>query len=458
MTDSRVTSVVNRIIDLFSGAFTALDAGVSMRDIESLAAFVHHSMDDGRRRYHRSSHLLDLSPGLDPRQTLAALFHDVVYCQVDGGLTRRAQPILSPLLVIEPDGLSLKPSSAKDRLVAMCLDLFRFKPGQDLPIFDGMNEFLSAVVAVRLLEPHLPVVDLLVIAAMIEATIPFRGKTVDGKDAFVARAEKLAEVASSVGVVLSPTEVDGIMRDAVELANRDVASFSAADPSRFLASTWLLLEESNAPLAAVGVYSVRDYREALVRMEVSLRDLDTDHVFHHYDNVPNADALALLQSATRKNVAFACDYLGVKILGIAIIEALTLVSGGDCPVSMMLGDIHGYGGKPQRVEDFLPAVSTGAGSKVDPDLMRVLKEGRAWESGADLNTSPLSAFLYESLGAERSRSALANAKRMMAGVLSPLDFLRTLDQDLVRGIIEACAPIAVSRRARLEALTLEFLD
>ena len=458
MADPGVTSVVNRIIDLFSGAFTALGAGVSMRDIESLAAFVHHSMDDGRRRYHRSSHLLDLSPGLNPHQTLAALFHDVVYCQVDGGLTRRAQPILSPLLVIESDGFSLKPSSAKDRLVAMCLDLFRFKPGQELPVFDGMNEFLSAVVAVRLLDPYLPLVDLLVVAATIEATIPFRGETVDGKDPFVARAEKLAEVASSVGEELSPRDVDRIMRDAVELANRDVASFSEADPGRFLASTWLLIEESNAPLSAVGVYSVRDYREALVRMEVSLRDLDPDHVFHCYDGVPNADSLASLRSAARKNVAFACDYLGVKILGIVIIEALTLISGGDCPVSMMLGDIHGYGGKPQRVEDFLPPVSTGPGSKVDPDLIRVLREGRAWESGADLNTSPLSAFVYESLGEERSCSALANVKRMIAEVLSPLDFLRTLDQDLVRGIIEACVPIAVSRRARLKALTLEFLD
>jgi hypothetical protein len=207
----------------------------------------------------------------------------------------------------------------------------------------------------------------------------------------------------------------------------------------------------------VGVYSVRDYREALVRMEASLRGLNPDHVFHRYDGVPDADSLASLRSATRRNVAFACDYLGVKILGIAIIEALTLISGGDCPVSMMLGDIHGYGGKPQRVEDFLPPVTTGPGAKVDPDLMRVLKEGRAWESGADLNTSPLSAFVYESLGEERSRTALANVKRMINGVLSPLDFLRTLDQDLVRGIIEACAPIAVSRRARLKALTLEFM-
>jgi hypothetical protein len=233
MSEPAVTSVVNRIIDLFSGAFAGLGVGVSMQSIEGLAAFIHHSMDDGRRRYHRSSHLLDLSPGLGPHQTLAALFHDVVYCQVDGGLTRRAHPILAPLLVIEPDGFSLKPSSAKDRLAAMCLDLFRFKPGQELPVFDGMNEFLSAVVAVRLLEPYLPLVDLLVIAATIEATIPFRGETADGRDPFVVRAERLAEVASSVGEVLSPADVDRIMREAVELANRDVASFGETDSGRF---------------------------------------------------------------------------------------------------------------------------------------------------------------------------------------------------------------------------------
>src|SRR5205085_7269204 len=129
---------------------------------------------------------------------------------------------------------------------------------------------------------------------------------------------------------------------------------SEADPGRFLSTTWLLIEESNAPLAAVGIYSIQEYRGALSRMEKFLGSLNPDSIFHNYKGTPGEFEFGVLRAAARRNVDFACKYLGMKIAGIAIVEALAQATGGDCPVSMLLGDIRSPYGKPDRVEDFLP--------------------------------------------------------------------------------------------------------
>ena len=103
---------------------------------------------------------------------------------------------------------------------------------------------------------------------------------------------------------------------------RSVSSFSEADPAVFLSTTWLLIEESNAPLAAVGIYSVRDYRVALSRMEGFLGSLNPDSVFRDYNGTPDAATFTALRNAARKNLEFATKYLRMKIVSISVVEAL----------------------------------------------------------------------------------------------------------------------------------------
>jgi hypothetical protein len=54
------------------------------------------------------------------------------------------------------------------------------------------------------------------------------------------------------------------------------------------------------------------------------------------------------------------------------------------------------------------------------------------------------------------RAAIAQAHRMFAGTITPLEFLHTLDHEMVRAIMRACARIAVSRRDALLALEESF--
>ncbi|MEN9377159.1 MAG: hypothetical protein RL710_2316 [Pseudomonadota bacterium] len=447
-------ATINRFISLFDQAFQALSCPISMVDAERLAIVVHHSMDSKTRAYHTASHVFDVCEGMGPLQVLAALFHDVVYVQLDGGF---------PLPVIDllqdfprnPDGsLVLREIRPDDRALSLCAAIFEFKAGQVLPLYDGMNEFLSAVVAARLLQDHLSTADLIAVVACIEATIPFRAQDAQGCSATDRLAERVKKQFNMLVSDADPSRtqayVNQVISDAACLANRDVSGFAKTDPGLFLSSTWLLIDESNAPLARAGVYSMREYRIALMRMVVFLASLNPAHIFQHYNAKPSVQEVASLSATAQDNITFACDFLDAKITSMAIIEALALCTGTDCPVSMFLGDIRSNYGRPDRVEDFLPeAPSVKA---VNAALLNVFEKGRTLESTNDLTASPLTAFVYRYMGHEGTAQVLCQAKLMFDGDLSPRAFLQTLDRDMVCAIIRACANIALSRKDALLAL------
>lgn len=444
------TSTINHFIQLLMNAFKGLDADVPMIESEKLAMLIHQSMDHDRRIYHTSSHLFEVCEGMNPRQTLAALFHDIVYYQLDRGFPRNTSHLLDKIVRIESQGLVLEAYSPEDLPVCMCAAIFGFKPGDTLPLFGGMNEFLSAVLAIRLLQPLLPTMELLAIAACIEATLPFRGPDANGREFPELLAMRVRDTARALAIPLTDAELSVLVTDAVILANRDVMSFSVADPGNFLSTTWMLIEESNAPLNAVGTYSIQEYRGALQRMEQFLRSLNPEHIFHCYQNTPDAAEMAVLHEAARGNIRFAVSYIGAKIVGIAVIEALALITGGDCSVAMFLGDIRSKQGKPLRAESFLPPMVND--KPIDADLLRVLEIGRTYESTNDLTSSPMTAYMCRRLGQEGMLAALTQAKRMFGGEISPQSFLDSLEPDLVKAVASACENIALSRSAALSAL------
>jgi hypothetical protein len=445
------TSIINRIIQLFTHAFSSLGVQVPMAQIERLAMTVHHGMEYGQRVYHTSPHVLDICRDMKPHQVLAGLFHDIVYYQLDGGLPPHAELMLKRAVHVTPQSLKLRRIDREDHELAACAHIFGFSEDQELPLYGGLNEFLSALVAVRLLSPYLPPADLLPIIACIEQTVPFRGHPPGGTSSSETLAERLRQAAAHWHLALADSAVDRMVRDAVILANRDVSGFAVDDPSLFLSATWLLIEESNAPLSVVGVYSIQDYRKALQRMEGFLASLNPENIFHHYQGYPDAEALAGLTERSRINLAFSVDYLGAKLASIAVVEALALATGGDAPVSMLLGDIADCEGKrPDRIEDFLSFLPPGP--DVDLHLLAVLEKGRSRSSSSDLTASPLTAYLYRALGHDGLVSLGREARRMFGGELTPVEFLQRLPVEPVRAITEGCTRIALSRAHALQAL------
>lgn len=447
-------STVNRFIFLFDTAFQALPVKVSMVETERLAKLVHYAMESKTRAYHTSEHVFGMCEGMKPLQVLAALFHDLVYYQLDAGFPVHAASLLEDVIRSEDGALILQPIRPDDVPLTLCADLFGFVQGQVLPLYGGLNEFLSAVVAARLLRVHLSAADLVAMVACIECTIPFRKPDSHGRAAADRLAQRVHAQYSGLFGDLALADVQAmVMRvvcDAIALANRDVGSFSAEDPGQFLSSTWLLIEESNAPLAVAGKYTLQEYRHGLTRMDAFLRNLDPGDIFQHYQGYPSPHEVAGLCAAAARNIAFACDFLGAKLASLAIIEALALCTGTDGPVSMFLGDIRSAQGRPERIEDFLPAVVPT--EVFNPDLLRVFEKGRTQESSNDLTTSPITAFVYRCTGHAGTAHTLVQARKMFDGALMPLAFLQSLDRNMVRAIADACSHIALSRREALRQL------
>jgi hypothetical protein len=392
--------------------------------------------------------------GMNSVQVLAALFHDLVYFQLDGGFPPAVAHTLDAL-ECDSGVLILYPGHESDRGLQMCASIFGFRSGEPIGLYSGLNEFLSAVVAARLLGPHISEANLLGVVAAIEATIPFRGDDATGLGPVEKLLQRVTQWVSSHPMDFPETLgaeslVRSVLRDAVVLSNRDVSGFAHSDPAVFLTSTWLLIEESNAPLKSAGIYSVGQYRAALMRMEGFLLSIQPADIFQSFDGVPGPQSLAALSERARQNIAFACDFLDAKIVAIAIVEALVMCTGTDCPVSMVLGDISSTYGRPARAEDHLATVAIS--QPLSAELLDVFESGLPKESSYDLTASPLTAFIYRSVGHDAMKAALERAKLMFDGALSHRDFLDSLAPDVTRHIARACAEIALSRRDALREL------
>eukprot|EP00957_Ditylum_brightwellii_P085239 6482791-Ditylum_brightwellii.AAC.1 len=257
---------LQRLVNTLRENLSVLSAKVTNEQLEFLAVLIQESMSSSSRVFHSVNHVFDISVDADEITTLSALFHDVIYYNVDGGLSPKQSEILND--VISEEGMGRTPyvklnliDSYADPLLAMVAAIFGLSSGQILNPFGGLNEFLSAVVAVRVL-PLQPAY-LAQIAACIEGTIPFR--TIDSKGRTPADILYDRMIASNCNFQLGMTEkeiIDTIHRS-VDLSNRDIGNFASPDAGCFLDQTWKLIPETNEHLRQKSLYSVFDYYIAL---------------------------------------------------------------------------------------------------------------------------------------------------------------------------------------------------
>ncbi|WP_296490128.1 hypothetical protein [Rhodoferax sp.] len=446
-------ATINRIIILFDGAFRSLAVDVPMVKVEQLAMLIQTAMSGKKRAFHTTKHVLHLSRGMKPEQVLAALFHDVVYFQLDGGLSGQTATLLDGITRSENDALLLGEIKPEDKAVALCADLFGFVPGQTLPLQRGMNEFLSAALAARLLQHYLSDAQLIAVFACIEMTIPFRAPDESGRTAAQLLAQRVLAFCHKPGGFPSLSEQDAarfvrtVVTDAVVFANRDLSGFTDPNPGRCLSNTLLLIEESMPHYAALSFSSIQEYRDALLRMDAFLSKLNPKLVCQSYDNLPDANTRLEMDAAVAKNIAFSCDYLAAILASMAVVEALALSTGSDCPIGMFLGDKSQSLNEPDQIEELLPVPP--AGQPVNAELLQLFGNDHLLDSINDLTASPLTEFVYRFLGQPGTQRALGQAKQMFDGHLSAREFLKSLDRNMVLAIVHACAQIAVSRRGAL---------
>ena len=445
---------IQKTIGLLQDALDQLKVSIPLRDLETIGVMVNRAMSTQERNFHTAEHIFDLAEPGNPHMTLAALFHDIVYFQVDHGFTQEIESIVAPYISVKNGSISLvEEVDPNDRAFWGCASVFGFEPGQELPPFSGQNEFLSALVMDRQFVDNVSDRDLLITTACIEATIPFRGKDRDGLSPAAGLEARVRRTNESFDLDLNDDEVAHTVKSAVVFANKDVRNFAEDDVGSFLDNTWKLLPETNPSLRMTGMFTIGSYRVALQKMEGFLTFLDPDSIFCQYLGSPPADEYRTIVDLGHRNVGVAREYLGIKLLTVAVLEALAEISGGDAPISLFMGDINTVeeGGK---ISDHLPEAKAEKDRPIEQTLYNLLALGRASVSSFDLRNSPLSLFIYLRLGTDGFHGRLREAKRMFDGKLDTTEFLKGFSGELITDVARACGEMAFTRREALR----EFID
>jgi hypothetical protein len=440
------SSAAKWITDEFSKSIGKLGCVVSDNKLRELAEIITVSMTNDRRSFHRPTHLLDLIDPNDAILNLAALFHDVVYYQVDQELPKPTQKMLAPFLLIDHEAITLRTDCGQTfSNFSLVCDLFQIAPGERLNPVKNLNEFLSGVVAFVSLSSVLPESILAQVIICIEATIPFRPQLIDN-DPIENLEKRLVFCNEKYGLGLTQAQIYSAIERAVNLANRDVKNFASADPAWFLATTWQLMPERNESLRGLQ-YTFKDYRSSLQKMSDFFEFLTEGLVFKRFKNYPD---LSLHQENTllaRRNLQIARTYIMAKLVAINLVETLAVLSGGDLPISDFLGPLPELETSKVRMEKFLP--STLAVADMNELVLRLLEKGLPITSTFDLKNSPLAAYIYRALGDKALLAISKKTNRANPQDALGSEYLTYFPSQVVADIAFACAKVCTARSADL---------
>jgi len=441
-------------------AMDRLQISIERNQLAKIAALIVQTMTGPWRYFHTPDHIFEVGGSEDPIEAIAALFHDVVYYQVDRSVNFNLSYYVAPfikevnstLVIREPDELP----QPKDFVFDLVSALFGFAPGQSLSPFAGQNEFLSAVVGGKVLEPFVPPPLLLQILACIEATIPFRPPSKEGLTAAEQLFERLQAANQTFDLGLSQGELVEAVKRSVRMANRDVGSFAYPNSAQFLDNTWNLLPETNHNLKNAGSYNpgsytVQEYRVALQKMEGFMNFLKPELIFQQYKGEPDDEIYSGLLGRAKRNIEIARLYLGSKLLSIALLEAIALRFGRAITLSTMMGEVSSNGYSGEKLEDFLPEISHphSPQNEIEREVLALLEEGRYHSSDYDTKNSPLTTFMVKYLGFDRIRQDLGQAQKFFKGDLSSEGFLDTCNPDVNEVIMKGLLRLFESRKAAL---------
>lgn len=443
-----------RCLDCLLGAIKELKGHVDATQLEQTAELIIQTMTGPWRYFHTPEHIFEVGGSVDAIEVLAALFHDLVYVQVDQGVSLNISCYLSPFVKQEVRGqlvireLSQLPN---DRMFEIVAAVFGFVPAQPLSPFSGQNEFLSAIVAAKALEFFLTPDIIAEIAACIEATIPFRPKLESGLTPSDLLYQRLIKANEQFNFGWTDAKTCEVVKRSVRLSNRDVENFAYPNSADFLDNTWNLLPETNHELLNRNSYTVHGFRRSLQKMEGFMNFLKPELVFQQFMGEPDDQTYLDLASRTRKNMEVAKLYLGIKLITIAILEALSYRLGRDIPLSTMMGELPSPGILTPALDHFLPdiAIACEPQTALEREVLELLNKGRNRDSAYDIKNSPVSTFIIKSIGFTSSGYLLKQSKEFFAGNISAAEFLSECDGDVVSKIAEGVVQLFESRASAL---------
>ena len=399
------------------------------RKIQTWARLVYDCMSQPGRVYHSVQHVLDVVHDMTPEThaipILAALFHDVIYLSIDKGLLPTVEKVYLPDVLVEiekeDDGsedirVSWKETSDNNRgrlwqeqrhlVDSVFGGLYASGPEKNL------NEYLSALVAVRAIWDSLDTTQITMTAACIEATVPFRPTqpTTPMENLY----QRLCDNNKSM---MTDAQLIHAVQQAAFCANCDLGSFSTTNPYHFLDNSWKLLPEW-APALLAPQPRLTDMRRALRIMMQCYQHLSIDRLFQSFRSMPTDAVIAEKKRQTRKNVQMIGEYAAARLVGLeTVLEALrddeTVISsalGGStvfwkvfyekCHAESFLTDASSEDEEPYKAtlpkrQTTTTTTTTTGWNELVHDM---LVQGRRTQFVWDAAEAPWAAHIYRTLG------------------------------------------------------------
>lgn len=455
-TDS--STYITRLLVGMKNSLHALEAKPSDEQLEDWAVLIHDCMSRSSRNYHSVQHVFDIAQDeSDPILVLAAFFHDVVYFHVDGGFSTRQASILKGVIdkTSENSDWHLT-TDTSDTLLNMVEDIFGFTPGQAVACTSGLNEFLSAVVAVRKLEPVLSRADLACIACCIEATIPFRPTNDQTPSTMDILFDRMMKANDKYELGMTEEDLVKAVQRAARTSNLDVLNFSTKDREWFLDNTWSLLPETNESLRDQYLYSVQEFQKALFNLYGFFSFLQPSRVFVSFRGVPSPVEIKLMTMEAARNIEIGRTYVRAKVLSISVLAAFAVLTGGDAPMALLIGDLSSRQNVSRKLRDLLPTPPPERLRNCDVDVYNILLKGRTQETSFDIRQSPMAAYLYGWMGDKAVEELIRDREICPMDADKAKDLLSHMPRNIVERVAENLADVAVSRASAIRAVMEEL--
>ncbi|MBD2485696.1 hypothetical protein [Planktothrix sp. FACHB-1365] len=433
-------------------AMQKLEIDCDETELPKIAELIVQTMTGPWRYFHTPNHIFEVGGEEDPIEVLAALFHDVVYVQVDQSVNFNLTYYIAPFIRQVGEHLLIRDAEdlPPDEGFEMVRQIFDFAPSQTLSPVSGQNEFLSGLVATKVLEPLLPLEFLVQVVACIEATIPFRPKTELGSNSDVLY-QRLKDVCKTFSLKLTDEDLIETVKRSVRLSNRDVGSFAHESAARFLDNTWNLLPETNHYLKNSSSYTINQYRTALQKMEGFMNFIKPEIIFHQFQGYPDELSYNAFVERARKNIEVGRLYLASKLFTIAFLEALSLRFGRVIPVSTLMGEMPTEGFSAVSLVDFLPPNfnSHRPKTELEQKVLTLLEEGRTQSSSYDIKNSPLATYMVKCLGFDEIIHQRNRAQEFFQDKITHEEFLAGCDDHVKKAVTDGIVQLFDSRKAAL---------
>jgi len=394
----------------------------------------------GERFYHNKDHRYDMTRQPSPEvmeylrkefpnsgydyDTVGALhvivgaLHDIVYAHVDANTHPRLREALKKYIDLEPSADLLKeglyfPRSVvrNDPMARMVFTIFDVPHDKGINVFEGLNEFLSAIATAKMLDDMgVSIKHIMQIVHGIAGTIPWQDQSY-----FPILEDRLRKANMQLKLPLNEEDIKVSTVLATEIANRDVESFAYKDFKRFVNKSLQVSTE----LSKVSKFDTPSKFFTALSGAVAFYEMFNNpnsgkkyhNIFHRSgkreEDHPSSENYASITNQAEENIKQGILYMKAKRLSVGIVASLANYMGEDNVPLIEFVEGHSFVKIPGQKANLINF------SLQEKAVLGALQDKTSGRVGTfEVGETPIGAFIFEKLGAKKTEELYSTLEQI----------------------------------------------